>query len=50
METAVMTVTAAAEKTTAAFRMGFPFTKVLLSITKVEFDRCIRKGHGERSH
>jgi len=29
METAVMTVTAAAEKTTAAFRMGFPFTKML---------------------
>jgi hypothetical protein len=50
METAVMTVTAAAEKTTAAFRMGFPFTKMLLSITKVEFDRWIRKGHPERSH
>jgi len=29
-----MTVTAAAEKTTAAFRMGFPFTKMLLWITK----------------
>jgi hypothetical protein len=33
METAVMIVTAAAEKTTAAFRMGFPFTK-MLPITK----------------
>jgi hypothetical protein len=29
METAVMAVTAAAEKTTAAFRMGFPFIKML---------------------
>jgi hypothetical protein len=34
----------AAEKTTAAFCMGFPFTKCC-RLTKVEFDRCVRKGH-----
>jgi hypothetical protein len=29
METAVMAITAAADKTTAAFFMGFPFTKIM---------------------
>jgi hypothetical protein len=28
METVVMAITAAADKTTAAFFMGFPFTKI----------------------
>ena len=38
-----MAITAAAEKTTAAFIMGFPFTKIVVH-KKVEFDGCVRKG------
>jgi hypothetical protein len=34
---------AAAEKTTAAFFMGFPLTKIVVD-KKVEFDGCVRKG------
>src|ERR1700730_1857464 len=48
-ETAVMAMTAAAEKTTAAFFMGFPFTKIV-----VDNERRIRwlrpQGPPERSH
>jgi hypothetical protein len=36
------TITAAAEKTTAAFFMGFPL------VTKIKFDGCVREGHPER--
>jgi hypothetical protein len=43
-----MASTAAAEKTTAAFLMGFPFIKVR-SITEIELDGCIRKRGPERS-